>query len=246
VNFKLWFWLVVVVFVAAVIGSVPSFYMFKAQKEAKIADLNAELTRLTSQKAEVDKRAAEIDAEKATLTKQNEELRTQVQARVDRVTELEQQLQTARVHAYEPADPGDYTAVINKAFPEMKNSGWSIIETTGTTGRKSLWVRFPLGMVDAFVAKLEESESLGAQKDELKSAVKLQDEMLGLHQRIDQLLEEKSATYMQAYNDALDAYKSANKDFVELLKQPNFKVDVPKRGALIGCTLLGIVLGAAL
>jgi uncharacterized protein HemX len=245
-NLKLWFWLVVAVFVVAVVASIPSFFTFKAQKEAKIAELNAELAQLTAQKSEVERHAGEIDAQNAAFRAQIGDLQGQVQMHLDKVMELQAQLAVARVNTFATADPSEYAAKINQAFPEMAKSGWSIIETSSASGRTRLWVRFPLGMVDSFINAQEEARSSGAQANELKSAVQLQNDMIGLHERINQLSEEKAEMYMQAYNDALAAYTSANKDFVELLKQPNFKVDVPKRGALIGCTLLGVLLGTAL
>jgi hypothetical protein len=51
---------------------------------------------------------------------------------------------------------------------------------------------------------------------------------------------------MEGYDKAYAAYVAANKDFVDVLKQPNFKLDVPKAGALLGCSLIGLALGAGL
>ena len=246
INFKHLFWIVVAVFVVVVFASLPSFFTFKAQREAKIAELNAELAQLTSQKVQVDRRAGEIDSQNAALKEQISDLRSQVKTHLDHVTELEKQLEVTRVNVFSTADPSEYTAKINQAFPEMKNSGWSIIETASESGRKRLWLRFPLGMVDAFIATLDDAKSLNVQKEDLKSAVTLQNDMIGLHERINKLSEEKAQIYKQAYNDAFIAYSSANKDFIDLLKQPNFRIEVPKRGALIGCTLLGVLLGTAL
>ena len=246
-SLKKWSWIVVVVVVVVLIASMSSFLTSRAERQQRIAQLTMELEELTEEKEATDRRAAEIDMENARLRTQVDTLQTEAAAHLETVSRLQDELEVARVNAFTTTEPGDYVEKIKDYYPEMAGSDWAVIQTTDpSSGLRRNYLKVPLGMADAFMFQQSRADNLEQQTAELTTVVELKNDIIGLQDRINVLTEEKSTAYMQAYNNAYAAYVAANKDFIDMLKQPNFKIDMPKRGALAACTALGLLLGAGI
>ncbi len=239
-----WIKILAFVVVAAVLYSVYSS-LVSAKNLEKIRQITAERDMLMMQRDDIEQRAAAITKEKEQLEAKVKEEETLVAAHTTKQQQLEQQLAAALQNSFTGTQPEEYKAKIAQFYPAMARSDWEVMQVVSMpSGLKRNYLKVPLGMADTFMFQETRAKNLQAQTDELKSVVDLQHEMLGLQERVSMLTEQKAEAYKQGYDAAYSAYRAENKDLVELLKQP--RIQVPKAGALLACSLLGVALGAAL
>ena len=242
-NAKRWITILAVVAVAVTLYSVWSG-LVSAKNLQKIQELTVERDNLIMQKSEIETHVAALTKEKADLEAKVKDDQTQAAEHSAKQQQLERDLAVARESAFTGTQPEEYKTKIALFYPAMAKSDWEVMEVTTPSGRKRNYLKVPLGMADTFMFQQTRADNLQSQTQELKSVVDLQTDIIGLQRRITTVTEEKAAAYKEGYDAAYTAYQSANKDLIALLKQPRFQV--PKAGALIACSLLGVALGAGL
>lgn len=245
-SLKSVFTVFVVLVVISALFSVKGFLDFKAEKEKKIALLIEEKAALQAENVEITKRSREIEEQNAALRTDVQDKESAAAGHLARVRQLEDDLKVARVNAFTASTPAEYKVKIAQFYPEMNKSDWAVIQTVSNSGRKRNYLKVPLGMADAFMFHQTRAENLSLQKGELTDVIKLKDQIIELKDQINELIEEKATIYREGYDKAYTSYMAANKDFIELLKKPNFEVKIPRMGTVLGATLLGVLLGVGL
>jgi hypothetical protein len=235
-------WLLALGIVVLVAGLAFSAWANRQARE-RIAQLEADQKELEATKLQLETTNAEILARERALEEQVRAKQTDVDANLAEVQRLSAELDAVRVQQFTTSRPAEYRQKIANFFPEMAGSDWGVYQAKDENGLNANYLRVPLGMADAFMFNQSARVNLEEQNEQLTDAVDLQREIIGLKDEVVALERQRADAWQQGFDTAFMAYSEINQELRDELRQPKFNVDMPKRGVLVGTTLLGILLG---
>jgi len=211
------------------------------------------ITELEQDQAEMLTLRDRLNEQNAQLEMQRDELQAQVMSlqgevgdRLAQVEELEDELETARSTQFTSTRPAEYREKIAQFYPEMAGSDWGVFQARDENGLIGNYLKVPLGMADAFMLQETRADIREAQNEQLTNTVELQQQIIGLQGEISDLERQRADAWREGFDTASTAYLSVNEELRDQLGKARFRLELPKRGTLVGTTVLGLLIGAGL
>jgi hypothetical protein len=134
-----------------------------------------------------------------------------------------------------------------ETYPQIKTSmRRTLVPVEGLPNVNLDYWSVPFRFAETFLIEHQNSESYKNQRDRLKEAVTMQEQIIGLEKQIVVLEEEKSAAYKQGYDSAYVKYLDVNEKYLNLLNNPpSVGFGLPQIGAVAIGTAVGFVGGVA-
>lgn len=197
--------------------------------QAKVAELSEKQKQLNSQ---IESQTTEIAGNKATIARLKDEQAAQ-QLNVRMLNTSDAQLQS-----------------FLKAFPEVakaKNVGVTKMVVNEELKLTVDYLALPLTFSETFVIEHEAKQKLEAQLEKYKQNEALYGSVIELKDQVLQLEEAKSSAYQEGYDKAFGLYEDVNQKYVALLeKPPKVEFKAPNTWLMLGCSAVGVALGASL
>lgn len=105
------------------------------------------------------------------------------------------------------------------------------------------YIGFPTRFAEAFIAYRQNAESYEEQRDSLRLLDSLNVEVLALKDSIVTLTELNERTFRAGYDSVFALYQTRTTEYINLLNQPRFKLDLPAVGVIAGSVAVGVLIG---
>lgn len=162
------------------------------------------------------------------------------------VARLEQARAEAQLSVRRLRRPEDLTARFSAAFPEITGSDWGITEVVNEeTGLGIQYLLVPLWFSETFIIEHRNAGSYQRQRDSLLALDEVQRSVSSLKDSLLVKEQDKTRALQVGYDTTFALYRSLNRDYIDLLKQPPSVHLFPSRRTALVSGALGIVLGAA-
>jgi hypothetical protein len=131
---------------------------------------------------------------------------------------------------------------VRQTFPEFANAMRVTVDHTDPE-LPIEYIGFPVRFAEAFVIYRQNAESFEEQRDSLQMLDSLNVEVLALKDSIITLTELNERTFRVGYDTMYARYEARTDEYIRLLNQPRFKLDVPAVTALVGSMAAGVLVG---
>jgi hypothetical protein len=176
-----------------------------------------------------------LDASAIRLENETDLLRQQIGA-----------IETARARAqlavWELRTMNDTERRFAEAFPEFAPA-MRATTVASAEGDSIHYLMFPTNFTRSFIIYRQNSDAFEAQRDSLLTLDAKNQEIIGLKDSIIVLTEANEQAYRLGYDSAFSVSQQLQAEYVKLLRQPRFGVNVPTLASLAGALGVGFAVG---
>ena len=133
---------------------------------------------------------------------------------------------------------------VREVFPEFSNA-MRVTEDLSDPEFPIRYIGFPVQFAQAFIIYRQNAEAFEEQRDSLAMLDTLNLEIIALKDSVITLTELNEATFRVGFDSAFARYEQRTTEYIDLLNQPRFKLDVPALSVILGSIAVGALVGVA-
>lgn len=131
---------------------------------------------------------------------------------------------------------------VRETFPEFAGAMRVTVDRTDPEFPIE-YIGFPVRFAEAFVILRQNARAFEEQRDSLQMLDSLNVEVIALKDSIITLTELNERTFRAGYDSVYARYEARTDEYIRLLNQPRFKLDIPAVSAMVGSLAAGVLVG---
>jgi len=208
-----------------------------------------ELHAVKQQRLELEKKVGVLSEQQAALKAEVQVKATEIAENKKMIARLEQARENDQLKVRQLRTANDLERKFMETYPAVaKADNVGIAQLPNKKGTLTLdYMVVPAWFSETFIIEHEAKQVLEEELVQFRANEKLYGNVIELSRRVLSLEEEKTAAYQQGYEVAYARYEDINERYIGLLKEPpKVEFKAPNKWVMLGCSVLGVAVGASL
>lgn len=217
------------------------------QKE--ILRAQTEMQQLKQERTDLLQKVANLTQQQQSLNAEIEAQNSLIKENQEKIAQLEKERASNQLAVRKLRTEDQLENAFLQTYPQVANAANVGITqiTDEKTHIKLPYLVVPAWFSETFVIEHQSNESRGKQIAEYQQNENLYGSVIDLKNKVLNLEEEKTNAYQNGYDKAYASYEDINQKYIDLLKTPpKVEFKAPNTWALLGCSALGVAIGASL
>ena len=207
------------------------------QAEVEAAQVRAQRDSITAVVAARDSMRQVVEVQAVQLTGEANDLRVQVAA-------AEQARATAQLGVRRLRTSEATEQRFRETFPEFSEAmRVTEVAPPEDPAFSIKYIMVPSNFAQTFIIDHQNSASFEAQRDSLRVLDSLNLEIIALKDSITHLVELNADAYRVGYDSAFTKFEQRTAEYISLLREPRFRLDVPSLSVILGSAAIGVAIG---
>jgi hypothetical protein len=209
-----------------------------------------ELEQLRTEHTALQTKVAKLTHEQSELKDDIKGKASEIERNKNTITTLKQQQEVQQLNVRMLRTQDEQLRSFFQAYPELskaKNVGVTKMLVNEELNLTIDYLAVPLGFAETFVIEHNAKIKLQEQLDKYKQNEDLYGSVIDLKDKVLKLEETKTQAFQVGYDKAFTLYEGVNEKYVSCLeKPPKVEIKAPNKWLLLGCSAVGIAIGAGL